>query len=614
MFRGEVSFFWWTAFAAFAGFSIFRSFYWWRNRNRFGEFSLRHKKKDLRSVTLMGPLLAGFFSGLAAYQFYATGDLEQAFLGLTIVLLSTAGAFSLYVLPMAAMTTIFFGIMPLAAVFVLSGNDRLISLGVLLFSAVVFSQFMLWKNFRSFYDTVDSRLKLEGEKIASLRTAASVERLAYHDALTDLPNRRKFIQLVSEYQQNTENGAVGFAVGVIDIIGFKSIDDAYGRVAGDTLLRQVADRLLTTVDKLVAEKNTSAGDVKGVVARLGGDQFVFILPGIENVVQALEFGQAMCQPFKEDFELPEASVSLSFSCGFALFPYSDSSPDRLIARADLARKMAVSNVGEGLGVFDLELESAHLREARVRQALAVALNEGAIEPWFQPIVRIENGEIIGFEALARWHDSKLGQVAPDEFIEIAEQSQLIEQLTLDLFARSLQIAKTWQPGTKLFYNLSAKLLTRQQSVEKMLDILKNSGFPACRLDIELTETAVMGDLELAKLQMQKFKQAGVGIALDDFGSGYSSLGQIRDLPLDKVKIDKSFTDQVCTDKKIAGIVGAIVQLCKQLEISCVVEGIEDIEQLGVLSDMGVEYGQGYLFSRPIPAEKTVRRLQMVNAA
>ncbi len=587
-------------------FSIFRAGYWWLNRNRFSNFSREHKKKDLRSVTIMGPSLALFFSGFASYVFVQTGDPEQAFLGLSIVTLSTVGAFSLYVLPVAAISTLLAAIAPLAVSFVLFGDEQLVLLGGLLAAILIFGVFLLVENFRGFADMNLARVRLEDEKIASQRVAASVERLAYYDALTDLPNRRKFIQLLADAQKETENGAPGFAVGVIDITGFKAIDDAYGRAAGDALLRQIADRVSSINDK-------SPNSVCHV-ARLGGDEFVFIAPGIENVRQAYGFGKVLCKILHNDFELPEAKVSLSFSCGFALFPYSDSNPDRLIARADLARKVMAEQGRDIAGVFSLDLESASVREANVKQALGEAISKGTIEPWFQPIVRIDNGEICGFEALARWNDPELGDVSPAEFIEIAEQSQLIEELTLLLFRKSLLVAKGWSQGTKLFYNLSAKSLGRQKSIEKMLAILKESGFPPSHLEIELTETAVMDDIELAKKQMQKFRDAGVGIALDDFGSGYSSLAQIRDLPLDKVKIDKSFTDQICTDAKIRNIVEAIILLCQKIEITCVVEGIEDLEQLGLLSDMGCEFGQGYLFSRPIPAYKTSRRVLLVNAA
>ncbi len=593
-------------FAALVIFSAMRTYYWWKNRNKFEAFSTAHKVKDLRSVTIMAPVLAGFFSALASYTYLQTGNLEEAFTAISIVTLSLAGAFSLYVLPVAAISALVAALAPLSLTFLFWGDGNLSTLGALLLAVLIFSVFLLVQNFKNFADTVCSQIWLEEEKLASQRAAASVERLAYFDALTDLPNRRKFVQLLDKAQGETRNGAPGFAVAVIDIVGFKSIDDAYGRTAGDVLLRQVAHRLLSLNDKFTDKINH--------VARLGGDEFVFVVPAVESVDQAHDFGKILCKTFKEEFHLPEASVSLSFSCGLALFPSNDGDPDRLIARADLARSFMVEQSRDVVGVFSPEMETARLREASVKQALGVAIAQGDIFPCFQPIVRIDNGEIAGFEALARWNDQKLGNVSPGEFIEIAEKSQFIEELTMDLFRKSLDVAKRWPANTKLYYNLSAKLLGRQKSIEKLLAILETSGFPPSQLEIELTETAVMDDINLARRQMQKFKDAGVGIALDDFGSGYSSLGQIRDLPLDKVKIDKSFTDQICTDAKIRNIVAALVQLCRQIDIVCVVEGIETLEQLGLLSDMGCELGQGYLFSKPIPASKTTRRVQLVNAA
>lgn len=587
-------------------FCILRAVYWKAGRKKFSKFSLKRKKLDLISVSVMSIVITLFFSVLAARWYLETREAVQLYVSFSVLVLSVVGAFALYVLPVASFSIIICSSVPVLYALVTTGNPYLISLASVGAATTIFAGYLLTFQFKNFAELVLSRHYLQEEKRASQRVAKSVERLAFYDALTDLPNRRKFVTILAECQEATEKGAPGFAVGVIDITGFKAIDDAYGRVAGDVLLRQVASRL-----KGISEKY---GKAAGAVARLGDDEFVLIAPGVENVIQAEEFGRLLSAELQQNFELSDTQVHLSFTCGFALFPYSDSDSNRLIARADLARRGIVGQGRDVVGVFSIELELGVLRNTKVKQALREALDKQEIEPWFQPIVRIEDGDIVGFESLARWYDPKLGHVSPTEFVEIAEQSQLIEKLSLDLFRKSLDVAKCWSADTKLFYNLSAKLLGRQKSIEKMLTILEQSGFPPWRLEIELTETAVMDDLELAKLQMQKFKDAGVGIALDDFGSGYSSLGQIRDLPLDKVKIDKSFTDQICTDVKIRHIVQALIQLCRQIDIICVVEGVEDLEQLGLLSDMGCELGQGYLFSKPIPASKTSRRVLLVNAA
>ncbi len=593
-------------FLAFSVFTVSRAYYWWARREAFKTYTQAQKFRDIIAVYIAAPLFGLFFSSVYAYLVFTTGDLNQVFIGISIVALSIAGSFSLYVVPVAAWGLLLGTIVPMASVFVLSNDNRLVTLGAVFFGIMFFSQFLIAQNYINFSALVRSRCQLVKEKIASQRTANSVERLAFYDALTDLPNRRNFVRSLIGFQEKTDIGAKGFAVGVLDIAGFKSIDEVYGRDAGDGLLRQVASRLSDLNEKYY--KGT------GVIARLGGDEFVFLAPEIENAEDASHLGSVLCQSLSPEFDVEGGKVVLSFSCGVALYPYSDSDPDRLIARADMARRKSAKVNSNTIGVFSLSMELDRLRRSRVEYALKRAVENDLIEPWFQPIVRISDGSIAGFESLARWHDKSLGHVGPDEFIQIAEESQLIEELTLNMFKRSLEVAKTWSPETKLFFNLSAKVLTRQNSVDKMLEILVQSGVPASRIDIELTETAIMQDLELAKQKMLKLKEAGVGIALDDFGSGYSSLGQIRDLPLDKVKIDKSFTDQICTDDKIRNIVQAIIQLCNQLDISCVVEGIEDLEQVGLLADMGCEFGQGYLFSKPIMAEKTARRVLLTNAA
>ena len=597
---------WVGPFIIFSGFTLSRCFYWWNNKEKFKTYTKAQKRKDIIMASIMAPTLGLFFSCLSTYMVVTTGDVDQVFIGMAIIAISTAGAFSLYMVPIAAMVTIFTALVPLATTFILSDDNSLVSLGVTLFGILFFSEFLIAQSFLSFSDLVCSRFRLEKEKAASQRIADSVNRLAYYDALTDLPNRRKFVDLLAEFQEKTNSGEKGFAVGVLAITGFKGIEEVYGRDTCDNLLRQVADRLVGLNEKYY--------DNNGLVARLNEGEFVFIAPDVENVEHANGMGGVLCETLSVDFDTREGKLSLAFSCGVALYPYSDSDPDQLIVRADMARRKSAKGNFNTIGVFSLSMELSRLRKTRVEYALRKAVEEDVIEPWFQPIVRICDGRIVGFESLARWHDKTLGHVGPDEFIEIAEKSQLIEKLTMNMFRRSLEVAKTWSSETKLFFNLSAKVLTRQHSVDKMLEILAESGLPAHRLDIELTETAVVENLELAKVKIQKFKDAGVGIALDDFGSGYSSLGQIRDLPLDKVKIDKCFTDQICTDEKIRNIVEAIIQLCHQLDISCVVEGIEDLEQVGLLADLKCEFGQGYLFSKPIMAEKTSRRVLLTNAA
>ncbi|HHI81623.1 MAG TPA: EAL domain-containing protein, partial [Rhizobiales bacterium] len=485
---------------------------------------------------------------------------------------------------------------------ILTGNDMLVQFAGLAAVTSLFATYLIIRNFRTFAGAILARNRLEDEKRVSSRANDAVYRLAYIDPLTDLPNYRKFVQLLRPAVQAAGKGGPGFAVGLVEIDNFKRLEHVYGVMTGQTLMRQMAQRLDTL------DKNVTA------LARYNETRFALIVENIENVGQAAEFGEKINMAMRREFVAGKKHISLTACSGFALFPYSDADPDRLIARARLALKGAQKKGHGNVGVFNITYELAQQRRLQVEKALRAAIAGNAIEAWFQPVVRIKDGTIAGFESLARWHDPELGFVPPSEFIGIAEDNGLIYDLTLLLFKKSVRTARTWPSDVRLFFNLSAKMLARQETAQAIFDIADEAGFDVERLDIELTETAISQDMESARDTVMCLRAGGIGIALDDFGTGYSGLSQFLEFPLDKIKIDKRFTDKICTDQKVYDIVRSVIDMCESLDIQCVTEGIEDLEQLGVLADFGCSLGQGYLFSKPVPAEKTVRRIGHANAA
>jgi predicted signal transduction protein with EAL and GGDEF domain len=254
-------------------------------------------------------------------------------------------------------------------------------------------------------------------------------------------------------------------------------------------------------------------------------------------------------------------------------------------------------------VFDTDDENIALERAAIEQELRKAVRDETLNPHFQPIVNIISGQVEGFEALARWHHPKLGHVSPGVFIPIAEQIGIMEELTDTLLRKAATIAARWPNGLILSFNLSPDQLSKASAGLRILGIIAECGLPPQRFEAEVTETAIMKNVGNARNTIESLRAAGICVALDDFGTGYSSLSQLQNLPLDKIKIDKSFIDRICIDKKIAKVVRSIVEMCECLELRCVAEGIETQDQLDELKLIGCNSGQGYLFSRALAPEK-----------
>ncbi|HEY4985407.1 MAG TPA: EAL domain-containing protein, partial [Bradyrhizobium sp.] len=417
-------------------------------------------------------------------------------------------------------------------------------------------------------------------------------KLAYTDYLTNLANRRHFELLLNERVSHSELGQKPFAVGIIDLDGFKPVNDIHGHRVGDSVLVETATRLGAFM----------AG--RGQAARMGGDEFAVLVEGVASEDEALAFAEDMQKIFIAPIAIDGgAVVQLSSCCGFSIYPTSATNADELINQADMALYRSKALERGSASVFTADYQNSVLRHARIEQGLRLAVSARALSVHFQPIVDLSSGRVTGFEALARWRDADLGPVSPAIFIPIAEKIGLIEQLTDDLLRKAVAIAATWPDHLVLSFNLSAAQLVKPGAGLKIISILMEAGLAPHRFEAEVTETALIKNIDEARRTLECLKAANIRISLDDFGTGYSSLSQIKDLPLDKVKIDKSFVDKICSDAKMGSLVRAIITMCENLELQCVAEGIEDVLQLDLLKAGGCNLGQGYLFSQPIPHEQ-----------
>ncbi|MFN3609133.1 MAG: putative bifunctional diguanylate cyclase/phosphodiesterase [Hyphomonas sp.] len=425
--------------------------------------------------------------------------------------------------------------------------------------------------------------------------SAEADELAHMDPLTSVTNRRGFFRKLEERLMIARRDNTPLTVGVIDLDGFKGVNDIFGHAAGDKVLFQSGARV-----------RALAGST-GVVGRLGGDEFGVILPDLGNETDILELGQRICDALAEPFQVKEGVARIGASIGFAAFPQAGNTAETLFERADYALYHSKHQDPGRPMVFT----SQHEHQIRYQSAIEQGLRESADDEFhivYQPIIRVSDGKATGVEALARWTSPLLGPIRPDVFIRAAEQNGAVCRLTRILLRKALADARLWPDDLLLSFNLSALDLASPENAALLQAIILDSGFAPERLMFEITETAIMQDFERALECLAMFSAMGVRIALDDFGTGYSSLGYLQKMPIDRLKIDRSFTLGVTTRRGTRRIMHSIVSLCKSLDIECVVEGVSNAKQAELLREMGAPYLQGFHFARAMTQSQLLRYL------
>ena len=431
-----------------------------------------------------------------------------------------------------------------------------------------------------------------------LRTAlARTETIAGTDLLTGLPNRRRFCEQLETALTEGRRSGVDHALLMIDLDRFKAVNDAQGHPAGDELLRLVGDRLRGV---LPDERH---------VARLGGDEFACLLrcdpagldrPQVDPGAVATRIIEAITPPFTL---AGGAVVQVGASVGIGITRPDDKAVADLMHRADVGLYRAKAD-GRGCFRFFEQGTDARVRAlAQLENELRQAVADDAIVPHFQPLVDLDTSRLIGVEMLARWPHPARGMVPPVEFIPLAEDSGLIGPMTVSLLRQACRAAACWPSHVTLACNLSPMQLRDPDLPATIAKVLAETEFPPTRLELEVTESALVGDLALARRLLEEIKALGVKLALDDFGTGYSSLRHLQLLPFDKLKIDQSFVGAMATDRESAKIVSAVVGLGHSLGLSTVAEGVETEEVAELLRGLGCDVGQGWLFGRPVPAHR-----------
>ena len=417
-----------------------------------------------------------------------------------------------------------------------------------------------------------------------------LERLARIDSLTGLPNRAAFLDTVDRAAGTNAPLAVMF----IDLDRFRLINDIHGHAAGDAVLRETAARLS---HELAAEP---------IVARLGADAFAALLrvpdgdPGL--AARARDLIRAIAAPIRIGAATVEAGVAI----GIAVSPRDGHDAGTLTRAASLAMTHAKQRGGGAYRFHEPAMGEALERAAALTAELRMALTRGEIVPWFQPLVRLADMEIVGFEVLARWDHPRLGVLGPEAFLPLAEDMGAQPDVFATLLTAACQAAQAWPSHLGLSVNISPHELRNESLAADVERILTATGFDGTRLEIEITEHALIQDLAQARAVLDKVRDLGVSLALDDFGTGFSSLHHLRELPFDKLKIDRSLLRGLDTDHDSARFVAAIVVLGQALGLEVTAEGVEDEATLARVRELGCTYAQGYLFGRPAPAATVFR--------
>ena len=423
--------------------------------------------------------------------------------------------------------------------------------------------------------------------------------LAFTDPLTGLGNHRRFSDKVDRLISDRAEDPAPFAVGIIDLDGFKPINDLFGHKAGDDILVQVAMRL------------RAAMDGHSTVTRIGADEFAFLFPMVFSEEAAAEKSRMLIEILSAPYDVGTRSARLSASVGCSLFHSGDETTEVLIHKAETALYRAKRSGRGAVVIFTQEMEEAAKRVTRIEQALRRAVSAGDVEPYFQPIVDLRTRRTIGFETLARWTDPDLGPVPPTTFIPIAEERGIIGPLSQLVLRKATEAASHWPEDLFIAFNLSPSQLVDQNTGLQILSILGRVGFNPRRLEVEITETGLMSDPASAGKAVEDLRRSGIRISLDDFGTGQSSLGRLRDFHFDKLKIDRSFIATMLDDRPSEHIIRAILAMCEGLGMDVVAEGVEQEAQADRLLQFGCSGGQGYLFGRPVDADATLANLRGV---
>jgi diguanylate cyclase (GGDEF)-like protein len=569
-----------------------RIFMWWRSRD--AGMTDAEAKRLLGSTVWAAAILGIGFSTWALSLYPYGGPYAQSHIAFYMGITSIGCVFCLMHLRGAATMVALCVIIPFTAFFAVTGNPIFGALAFNLVLVVGGLMTILFNNYRDFSDLVASRTEMVREQAETQRLSDENYRLANVDGLTGLPNRRSFDRELQAALELAEAEHRQIAVARLDLDSFKSVNDIFGQITGDRVLEEVTRRI-----NLLRRPST-------FVARLGANSFALILSGATDDASLQVFGDVLTAAMRPSFEMKLVTVHLTASAGLAASTPGDTA-ETLFDRADYVTGVAKREARGHAVVFTGRHAEDLSRVRRMEHALHTADLDKEIHILLQPQFDIALNRTTGYEVLARWRSSMLGDVSPVEFIPLAERTGVISKITQAVLRKALGVSAKLPKTVRLSVNLSAHDLGSTTAMEAIAMLVEQAGKP-CRVDFEITETAVMGDIAHANEGLLALLALGSRIALDDFGTGHSSLTHVQKLPLDRIKVDRSFVNEVTSDPTSRAIIKTTVDLCRNLGISCVFEGIETEQQLDALLGLGGTVMQGYLFGRPMSEDKVLEHI------
>jgi diguanylate cyclase (GGDEF)-like protein len=432
------------------------------------------------------------------------------------------------------------------------------------------------------------------------RNAKKIRYMAYHDHLTDLANRKLFMEVIEKEIQSARQYKMAFTVLFLDLDRFKIINDTFGHEAGDKLLIETARRLEDTLDKSCT------------IARFGGDEFLVLIPNSGDPDAILTIIQEITFQIQQPVYYEEKELHVSVSIGVSMYPQDGNDIQSLTKHADTAMYSAKESGRNNHKFYNATMEKNTYEKLSLERDLRHAIERDELFLYYQPQIELDSGCIIGIETLARWKHPKHGFIPPSEFIPIAEYSRLIVPIGKWILYTACKQNKAWQdaglPKVHVAVNLSIHQFQNSEIIQTVAQILEETGLEPQYLELEITESIAMQDVEQVILTLQGLYALGVKISIDDFGTGYSSLNYLKNFPIQRLKIDKSFLDDIVRNEKERAIVGAIIIMAHSLNLRVTAEGVESMEQVALLQACNCDEIQGYIYSRPIPTSECAELL------
>ena len=446
-----------------------------------------------------------------------------------------------------------------------------------------------------------TELKESQEKIAYL---------AYYDSLTNLPSRPLFLELLNREINNAKRTGRSVAVFFFDLDEFKKINDTFGHAAGDNLLVSVGARLKKylrqgdIIGRVSAIRALEPSDKQNFIARIGGDEFTFIIPDISDKKITTAIAKRILTLFKKPFQITDQEVAISTSIGIALYPDDGDNVETLLKNADTAMYKAKEVGKNTFRYYSSRMNEKAKERIKLENKLRLAIRNQAFQLYYQPQYNIANTQIVGMEALIRWEDSEMGPIPPTQLIELAEDTGMSIDVGDWAIHTACRQGKIWQDSgftdLRMAVNLSVKQFFDLNLVEKIEAAIATTRFNPSLLELEITESAMMHDTDRAILIVQELRDMGIKISLDDFGTGYSSLIHLKLFQIDKLKIDQVFIRNANLNGRDGAIIAAIIDLCHKLQIEAVAEGVETQTSLDFLKERKCHLAQGFIFSPPLP--------------